>query len=97
MNEQMKQHLANGGGICGTCLSPAAATYENEGYSFCCNDRIEYDGEAAESIKSRREQEIAEAVEYAEQADAQAVAATTQDERENWQRIASERWGQVPA
>ncbi|MGH7164044.1 MAG: hypothetical protein ACREIS_00795 [Nitrospiraceae bacterium] len=26
---------------CGTCLRPAAVTPENEGYSHCCNDRIE--------------------------------------------------------
>jgi hypothetical protein len=38
-------------GICGTCCSYAAATPENEGYSDCCNDRIEYGAEAIESVR----------------------------------------------
>jgi hypothetical protein len=37
-------------GICGTCASPATATAENEGYSYCCNDRIEYGEEAAQTV-----------------------------------------------
>lgn len=44
-----EQHIANGGGICGTCAEPATATAENEGYSYCCNDRIEYGAEALET------------------------------------------------
>lgn len=38
-------------GICGTCACPAEATAENEGYSSCCNDRIEYGEEAAETVR----------------------------------------------
>lgn len=30
---------------CGTCYRIAEANGENEGYSSCCNDRIEYPGE----------------------------------------------------
>lgn len=30
-------------GWCGTCGEEARATAENEGYSDCCNDRIEYE------------------------------------------------------
>lgn len=45
------QHIAGGGGICGTCANPANATCENEGYSSCCNDRIEYGLEASETVK----------------------------------------------
>lgn len=26
---------------CGTCWAPATRTADNEGYSSCCNDRIE--------------------------------------------------------
>ena len=37
-------------GICGTCASPAEATAENEGYSDCCNDRIEYGAEAERTV-----------------------------------------------
>lgn len=36
-------------GTCGTCGRDATATAENEGYSSCCNDRIEYGEEAAET------------------------------------------------
>ena len=36
-------------GTCGTCGRDAAATAENEGYSSCCNDRIEYGLEAEET------------------------------------------------
>lgn len=36
-------------GTCGTCGRDATATAENEGYSSCCNDRIEYGDEAAET------------------------------------------------
>ena len=39
-------------GTCGTCGRDAIATPENEGYSDCCNDRIEYD-EEAEQTKRR--------------------------------------------
>lgn len=38
-------------GICGTCAEPAEATAENEGYSYCCNDRIEYGDEAAATVR----------------------------------------------
>lgn len=38
-------------GICGTCGEQAAATPENEGYSDCCLDRIEYGMEAAETVQ----------------------------------------------
>jgi hypothetical protein len=38
-------------GICGTCAQPALATRENEGYSDCCNDRIEYGEEAVETVR----------------------------------------------
>lgn len=44
-------HIHNGGGICGTCAEPATATYENEGYSGCCNDRIEYGSEALDTVR----------------------------------------------
>lgn len=37
-------------GVCGTCARPAEATAGNEGYSDCCNDRIEYGVEAAETV-----------------------------------------------
>lgn len=37
-------------GICGTCGREAEATSSNEGYSDCCNDRIEYGMEAAETV-----------------------------------------------
>jgi len=37
-------------GVCGTCARPAEATAENEGYSYCCNDRIEYGDEAAATV-----------------------------------------------
>jgi hypothetical protein len=37
-------------GICGTCARPAEATAENEGYSYCCNDRIEYGAEAEATV-----------------------------------------------
>lgn len=30
---------------CGTCFQIAHPSRENEGYSCCCNDRIEYPGE----------------------------------------------------
>jgi hypothetical protein len=36
-------------GTCGTCARRAEATQSNEGYSDCCNDRIEYDLEASET------------------------------------------------
>jgi hypothetical protein len=36
-------------GLCGTCVRPAHASRENEGYSDCCNDRIEYGDEARAS------------------------------------------------
>lgn len=36
-------------GTCGTCGRDAEATQDNEGYSYCCNDRIEYGEEAAET------------------------------------------------
>lgn len=39
-------------GTCGTCGRDAEATAENEGYSNCCNDRIEY-GAEAEATKRR--------------------------------------------
>ena len=39
-------------GTCGTCGRDAEATQENEGYSYCCNDRIAYDLEA-EEVKER--------------------------------------------
>jgi hypothetical protein len=38
-------------GICGTCACEAHATPENEGYSDCCNDRIEYGDEAIETVR----------------------------------------------
>lgn len=41
-------------GICGTCLRPATATFENEGYSSCCNDRIAYDDEAADLLREAK-------------------------------------------
>lgn len=37
-------------GICGTCACEAEATFENEGYSDCCNDRIEYGLEAEQTV-----------------------------------------------
>ena len=37
-------------GICGTCGREAEATESNEGYSDCCNDRIEYGLEASETV-----------------------------------------------
>jgi hypothetical protein len=37
-------------GVCGTCAQPAQATAENEGYSYCCNDRIEYGAEAEQTV-----------------------------------------------
>jgi len=37
--------------ICGTCGQDAEATSDNEGYSSCCNDRIEYGNEAAETLR----------------------------------------------
>ena len=46
-------------GICGTCGGNAEATAENEGYSYCCNDRIEYGDEAAETVE-RVKREAAE-------------------------------------
>lgn len=49
MNET-ERHIASGGGICGTCARPANATAENQGYSNCCNDRIEYGDEARETV-----------------------------------------------
>lgn len=47
--ENTLEYVRQGGGICGTCCQPANATSENEGYSDCCNDRIEYGQEAMES------------------------------------------------
>jgi len=43
-------------GTCGTCGRDAEATAENEGYSDCCNDRIEYDEEAAATKARIREE-----------------------------------------
>ncbi len=77
-------------GTCMTCGSDAEATAGNEGYSDCCNDRIAY-GAEAEQIKR------AALIEAAEEAEAKIAEATTQDERENWQRIAASRWDSVPA
>ena len=48
-------------GTCGTCGRDATATADNEGYSSCCNDRIEY-GDEAEETKQRVARE--EAGEY---------------------------------
>jgi hypothetical protein len=36
-------------GMCGTCCRRARHTPENEGYSDCCDDRIEYGSEARSS------------------------------------------------
>jgi endogenous inhibitor of DNA gyrase (YacG/DUF329 family) len=38
-------------GTCGTCGRDAVANAENQGYSGCCNDRIEYGDEALETKK----------------------------------------------
>lgn len=56
LSQDRERHIASGGGICGTCAEPAEATGENEGYSYCCNDRIEYDDEARETV-AREERE----------------------------------------
>jgi hypothetical protein len=45
-------------GICGTCAQPTEATSANEGYSDCCNDRIEYGDEAAQTVKQSKCQHI---------------------------------------
>lgn len=50
-NQNIQEHIAAGGGICGTCAQPAHATPENEGYSDCCNDRIEYGAEASDTAR----------------------------------------------
>jgi hypothetical protein len=51
----LSEYIAEGGGICGTCAQPARATAENEGYSSCCNDRIEYFEEAQDTVNEDRE------------------------------------------
>lgn len=38
-------------GVCGTCARPAEATFSNQGYSDCCNDRIEYGAEAEQTVR----------------------------------------------
>lgn len=47
-------------GVCGTCGCRAEATEENEGYSDCCNDRIEYGVEAAETKQRLADEETKE-------------------------------------
>jgi hypothetical protein len=61
LNQSTVDHINGGGGLCGTCCNPAAATFENEGYSSCCNDRIEYGGEALDSLRTRLVEEVASA------------------------------------
>ena len=40
---------------CGTCCGIAHPTQENEGYSSCCNDRIEYPDEYLQKSHFRAE------------------------------------------
>jgi hypothetical protein len=47
-------------GICGTCGREAGATRSNEGYSDCCNDRIEYGLEASETLARMRYERVLE-------------------------------------
>jgi hypothetical protein len=47
-------------GTCGTCGRDAEATGENEGYSYCCNDRIEYGIEAEETKERIRREALGE-------------------------------------